>query len=139
MAVPNVADKAKGFGLPGVTVDGLDALVVHEAMSEAVDRARSGGGPTVVETLVHRMTPHSSDDDDRTYRPREEIEELKARDPLDIFKDTLLASGNLSEEAVAEIEERAKREVEEAVEAATAAPYPDVSEAGHPVYAEDIR
>lgn len=139
MAVEHVADKAKGFGLPGVTVNGLDGLTVHQTMSEAVERARSGGGPTVVETLVHRMTPHSSDDDDRTYRPREEIEELKANDPLDLFKDKLMAAGTLGEDADAEIQARAKREVEGAVAAATEAPYPDISEASYPVYAEDIR
>ena len=67
MAVDKVANKALGLGLPGVTVDGLDAMAVHRAMSKAAERARSGGGPTIVETMVHRMTPHSSDDDDRSY------------------------------------------------------------------------
>jgi len=137
MAVEHVADKAAGLGLPGVTVDGLDALAVHQVMTEAVDRARSGGGPTVVETMVNRMTPHSSDDDDRSYRTREELEALKAQDPLDLHRDKLLVAGILTEETEREVQARAKGEVEEAVAFATEAPYPDISEASYPVYAED--
>jgi len=137
MAVEKVADKAAGLGLPGVTVDGLDATAVHRAVSEAAERARSGDGPTIVETMVNRMTPHSSDDDDRSYRPREELEAQKAQDPVHLQRDKLLAAGILTEEAENELQERAKREVEQAVEYATEAPYPDISEASYPVYAED--
>ncbi len=138
MAVERVSDKAAGFGLPGVTVDGLDAVTVYQTMSQAVEHARSGGGPMVVETMVHRMTPHSSDDDDRTYRPREELEALKATDPVHLQRDRLIEIGLLSEEADHEIQERATAEVEEAVKAAAEAPYPDISEASYPVYVEDI-
>ena len=137
MAVEKVADKAAGLGLPGVTVDGLDAISVHQAVSEAAERARSGDGPTIVETMVNRMTPHSSDDDDRSYRPREELEAQKAQDPVHLQRDKLLAAGILTEEAEDELQERAKTEVEQAVEYATEAPYPDISEASYPVYAED--
>ncbi len=137
MAVDKVADKALGLGLPGVTVDGLDAISVHQAVAEAAERARSGGGPTIVETMVNRMTPHSSDDDDRSYRPREELEAQKAQDPVHLQRDKLLAAGILTEEAENELQERAKIEVEQAVEYATEAPYPDISEASYPVYAED--
>ena len=137
MAVEQVADKAAGLGLPGVTVDGLDAPVVHRAISEAMARARSGGGPTIVETMVHRMTPHSSDDDDRSYRTREEMEALKAQDPLHLQRDKLMDMGILSQDAEREVQERAKREVEEAVDFATRTPYPEISEASYPVYAED--
>jgi 2-oxoisovalerate dehydrogenase E1 component alpha subunit len=137
MAVDKVADKASGLGLPGVTVDGLDAMAVYHAMTEAAERARSGGGPTIVETMVNRMTPHSSDDDDRTYRPREELEALKAQDPIELQREKLLAAGILTDASEAELQERAKKEVEQAVEFATEAPYPDLSEASYPVFAED--
>ena len=137
MAVDKVADKALGLGLPGVTVDGLDTMAVHRAITEAAERARSGGGPTIVETMVNRMTPHSSDDDDRSYRPREELEAQKAQDPVHLQRDKLLAAGILTEEAENDLQERAKIEVEQAVEYATEAPYPDISEASYPVYAED--
>ena len=139
MAVAHAADKAMGLGLPGLTVDGLDPLEVHRVVSDAVARARAGDGPTVVEATVHRMTPHSSDDDDRTYRTREEMEAMKAQDPVELFRMRLMAESILSEKAEAEINDRAKVEVEQAVAYAIEAPYPDVSEATYPVFAEDRR
>jgi 2-oxoisovalerate dehydrogenase E1 component alpha subunit len=139
MAVETVAGKADGLGLPGITVEGLDPIKVHAAISEAVERARSGDGPTMVETIVHRMTPHSSDDDDRTYREREEIEEMRTQDPLDLFRSRLLGQGLLTDEKEEELQDKATSEVEEAVEYAEKAPYPDPSEAEYPVFVEDIR
>jgi len=139
MAVAHVADKAAGLGLPGITVDGLDPLLVHAVMSEAVARARAGDGPTVVETTVHRMTPHSSDDDDRSYRPRQEVEAMKAQDPVAGFRDRLMMLGALNDQAEEQIQARAKQEVEQAVGLATQAPYPGLEQGGFPVYAEDIR
>jgi 2-oxoisovalerate dehydrogenase E1 component alpha subunit len=138
MAVPNVADKALGLGLPGVVVDGLETLKVHEVMQEAVERARGSAGPTLVEAKVHRLTPHSSDDDDRSYRPREEVEAMKRDDPLARFQQDLLKKGVLTEKLEAEYQERAKAEVEDAVQFAEAAPYPDPEEAAHPVFAEEV-
>ncbi|HKZ54861.1 MAG TPA: thiamine pyrophosphate-dependent dehydrogenase E1 component subunit alpha [Anaerolineales bacterium] len=139
MAVDNVADKALGLGLPGVTVDGLDILEVHKAVSAAAARARAGEGPTLVEAKVHRITPHSSDDDDRSYRPREEVETMKANDPLQLYGKHLREKGVLGEDLEAELEAKAKEQVEDAVAFAEAAPYPDVSEAAYPLYAEDAR
>lgn len=139
MAVSHAAEKARGLGLPGETVDGLDPLVVYRTVAQAAERARAGEGPTVVEALVNRMTPHSSDDDDRTYRPREEVEEMKAHDPLDRYHQQLVELGILDEKADEDYQERAKILVESAVAAATEAPYPDVSEASYPVYVEDVR
>ena len=86
MAVDSAARKADGLGLPGVSVDGLDALAVHAEITRAATRARAGEGPTVIEVRVNRMTPHSSDDDDRSYRPREEVEQMKQDDPLPAFE-----------------------------------------------------
>jgi 2-oxoisovalerate dehydrogenase E1 component alpha subunit len=137
MAVQHAADKALGLGLPGETVDGLDPLLVHRTVAQAAERARAGQGPTVIETMVNRMTPHSSDDDDRTYRPREEVEEMKANDPLDLYRQQLIDLGALNDKAETDYQERAHILVEAAVAAATEAPYPDVSEATYPVYAED--
>ncbi len=137
MAVTNVADKAAGLGLPGVSVNGLDVLEVHQAVSEAVRRARAAEGPTLVEAKVYRLTPHSSDDDDRTYRSREEVEEFKQRDPLHAFRAVLLERKILTPEEDAALEARAKEQVDDAVRAGEAAPYPEVSEAAWPVYVED--
>lgn len=139
MAVPSAADKACGLGLDGVQVDGTDVFKVYDVMSRAVEKARAGLGPTLVETRMYRITPHSSDDDDRSYRSREEVEENKKRDPLLVARTILEESGVLTAEAVAEMEAKAKAIIEEAVQYATAAPYPRAEDAAFPVYVEDIR
>ncbi len=140
MAVPNVADRAAAFGMPGVVVDGNDVLEVQRVMYEAVERARAGDGPTLVEAKTYRPVPHSSDDDDRSYRSREEVDEWKQRDPLLLFRSRLQSMGILNAKAEAEAEARAAAAVDEAVRAAEAAPYPDPAVEGiGPVYAEEVR
>jgi 2-oxoisovalerate dehydrogenase E1 component alpha subunit len=143
MAVKQVADKAKGLGLPGESIDGLDVVKVYEVVSAAVERARSGEGPTLIELMVSRMTPHSSDDDDRSYRPREEVEQkveqMKVLDPVPAFAEFLIKQKVLSQKVLDKLETEIKEQVEEAVQYAESAPYPDVVEATYPVYVEDIR
>jgi 2-oxoisovalerate dehydrogenase E1 component alpha subunit len=139
MAVASVADKAAGLGLTGVSVDGLDLVAVHEAVGQAAARARSAKGPTLLEVRVERMTPHSSDDDDRTYRPRDEVEAMKARDPVAALRGLLLGRKILSEKLDADLDTQAREQVEEAIAYAEAAPYPDVGEAAYPVFVEDVR
>jgi 2-oxoisovalerate dehydrogenase E1 component alpha subunit len=139
MAVAGAAGKAAGLGLPGVQVDGLDVVAVHQAVASAAERARKGDGPTVVEPIVHRLTPHSSDDDDRSYRPRDEVEAMKAGDPLAAYQRQLLEKEVLTPKAQGEIEAEAVAAVDDAIRFAEAAPYPDISEAGYPVYVEDVR
>ena len=73
MAIVDVADKAAGYGIPGMICDGTDPIATYRAMKVAMDRARSGGGPTLVEAKCYRFLSHSTDDDDRTYRDREEL------------------------------------------------------------------
>lgn len=138
MAVPSAADKACGLGLPGINVDGTDVFKVYAVVREAVDRARSGGGPSVIETKVYRMTPHSSDDDDRSYRSREEVEEHKKRDPLLLARTYLLDNGVMTSDEDEKLESRAREMVDEAVQFAQNAPYPAAEEALHPVYAEEV-
>ncbi len=89
LACENVSDRAIGYGMPGVTVDGNDPLAVYEAVKAAADRGRRGEGPSLIETVSYRLTPHSSDDDDRAYRPREEVEEAKKLDSIYTFADLL--------------------------------------------------
>jgi 2-oxoisovalerate dehydrogenase E1 component alpha subunit len=139
MAVAGAAGKAAGLGLPGVSVDGLDVVAVYQAVAQAAERARRGEGPTIVEPRVHRLTPHSSDDDDRTYRPRDEVEAMKAGDPLAAFQKRLLEKNVLTAKSQAQIEAEVAEAVDDAIRFAEAAPYPDVSEAAYPVYVEDIR
>ncbi len=139
MAVKSAADKACGLGLDGRSVDGSDLFAVYEMMCEAVENARSGMGPSLIEAQLYRITPHSSDDDDRSYRSREEVEEHKKRDPLLLARQTLESRGVITPKIVDEMEAQAKAMVDEAVKYAEKAPYPAVEEGAHPVYAEEIR
>ena len=136
MAVPNVADRAAAFGMPGATVDGNDVRAMYSAVKQAVERARRGEGPTLIEAKTYRLMPHSSDDDDRSYRSREEVEEWKRRDPILLFKNCLEAEGALSPGENEELEARAAAEVEDAVAFAESAPFPPLEVAAGPVYAE---
>jgi 2-oxoisovalerate dehydrogenase E1 component alpha subunit len=136
MAVENIADRAVGYGFPGVLVDGNDVVAVYEAIREAADRARRGEGPTLVEAKTYRVVPHSSDDDDRTYRSREEVEEWKMRDPILQFSAYLKQEGLLSEDQERELRRKAAQEVDDATDAAEAAPYPPAEEALWPVFAD---
>ena len=82
VASKNVSDRAIGYGMPGITVDGKDPIEVYKVVKEAADRARSGEGPSLIEAVSYRLTAHSSDDDDRQYRTAEDIAEGKALDPI---------------------------------------------------------
>ncbi|MCL5959304.1 MAG: thiamine pyrophosphate-dependent dehydrogenase E1 component subunit alpha [Chloroflexi bacterium] len=124
MAIKNVADRAAGYGFPGVTVDGNDVLASYETTKEAVDRARRGEGPTLIEAKTFRVVPHSSDDDDRRYRSREEVEEWKKRDPVQRFKRYLEEQGLLNATIEEQIRERIAQEIEEAVDFAVKSPLP---------------
>ena len=139
MAVKSSADKACGLGLPGIQVDGTQVFEVYEAVQEAVDRARKGEGATVIEAKMYRLTPHSSDDDDRSYRSREEVEEHKKKDPILLAKNKLIEEGLMTEVEYEKLEEKAKAEVDEAVRIAMETPYPKAEEATGPVYAEEVR
>jgi 2-oxoisovalerate dehydrogenase E1 component alpha subunit len=139
MAVPSSADKACGLGLKGISVDGTDVFAVYQAVNEAVEQARAGKGPTLIEARMYRITPHSSDDDDRTYRSREEVEEHKKKDPLIIGRKVLEEQGILDESKLAEYETKARQIVDEAVHYAEQAPYPEIEEATYPVYVEEVR
>ncbi|HEY9088519.1 MAG TPA: thiamine pyrophosphate-dependent dehydrogenase E1 component subunit alpha [Anaerolineaceae bacterium] len=138
MAVKSSADKACGLGLAGVTADGTNVFKVWEAVNEAAERARSGEGPTVIEARMYRITPHSSDDDDRTYRTREEVEEHKRQDPLLVAR-AILEKEGLTAQEHDELEAKAKAIVDDAVKYAEQAPYPSVEEGMYPVYAEEVR
>lgn len=139
MAVPSAADKACGMGLRGITVDGTDVFAMYRAMVEAVAEARAGKGPTLIEASMYRLTPHSSDDDDRTYRTREEVEEAKKKDPLLVARRILEQEGLIDQAKIDELELRAKEMVDEAVQFAENAEYPDVADAMIPVYAEEVK
>jgi 2-oxoisovalerate dehydrogenase E1 component alpha subunit len=129
MAVPNVADRAPMFG-----IEGNDVLASYRSMAEAIERARNGGGATLVEAKTYRPVPHSSDDDDRTYRSRDEVEEWKRHDPILRYQTYLRERGLLDDDAINEIEARIRQEIDEAQAVAMAAPYPAPEEALFPVF-----
>jgi 2-oxoisovalerate dehydrogenase E1 component alpha subunit len=136
LACEKVSDRAIGYGMPGFTVDGNDPLEVYKVVKEAADRARRGEGPTLIETVTYRLTPHSSDDDDRTYRSQEEVEEAKKKDPIYTFGQYLKEVGVLTEELEKEILDRVMKEVNEATDYAEKAPYAEPEHALKYVYAE---
>ncbi|MBK8022957.1 MAG: thiamine pyrophosphate-dependent dehydrogenase E1 component subunit alpha [Chloroflexi bacterium] len=135
MAVANVADRAAGYGIPGVVVDGNDVLAVYDVMRDAVERAYNGDGATLVEAKTYRIVPHSSDDDDRSYRSREEVDMWKQRDPILRLGRHLEAEGMLSKAEAEQYDRRARVEVDAAQAAAEAAPDPDPQDALGAVYA----
>jgi 2-oxoisovalerate dehydrogenase E1 component alpha subunit len=138
MAVRSVADRAVGYGMFGESVDGTDPLAVYRAVKLAADRARAGEGPTLIESNVVRLTPHSSDDDDRRYRPEAERQEARHHDPVVVFGNYLRAQGILEPETEAALRERVQHEVETALERAEAAPPPAPETAFDHVY-KDVR
>jgi 2-oxoisovalerate dehydrogenase E1 component alpha subunit len=136
LACEKVSDRAIGYGMPGVTVDGNDPLEVYKAVKEAADRGRRGEGPSLVETVSYRLTPHSSDDDDRPYRSREEVEEAKSKDSIITFAAYLKENGILNDEKEKEMNDRIMAIVNDATDYAENAPYADPEHALKYVYAE---
>jgi acetoin:2,6-dichlorophenolindophenol oxidoreductase subunit alpha len=119
----DIAGRAAAYGMPAAVVDGNDLWAVREAAVEAVQRARSGGGPTLLECRTYRHYGHSKADPAK-YRPKAEVEHWLARDPLPRARERLLADG-LEEEEIAEVERRIEEQIDGAVASAKAAPYPD--------------
>ena len=120
---PHISDRAAGYGIPGVTVDGNDLLAVYETAKEAAARARSGGGPTLVELLTYRITGHSRRDP-CLYQPEEERKQALANEPIGRFAKVLVAKGVADQEALDGVLEDVKAEVERAVTRAMADPEP---------------
>jgi 2-oxoisovalerate dehydrogenase E1 component alpha subunit len=135
MAVP-MAERAAGYGIPGSALDGTDSAAVFAAAATAIGQARGGGGPTLLELRVPRMTPHSSQDDDR-YRSEEELRAAAAADPVARVRRTLLDSGVLSEDSDAALVDGIRADVVADQDRALAMPPPDLSRARRWLYAGD--
>jgi acetoin:2,6-dichlorophenolindophenol oxidoreductase subunit alpha len=119
----DIAGRAQAYDIPSAVVDGNDVWAVHAAAAEAVQRARGGGGPTLLECQTYRHYGHSKSDP-APYRPQKEVERWMARDPLDIARARLLDEG-VTEEEITAVEETTNALMEQAVKGALAAPYPD--------------
>lgn len=133
---PSVANRAASYGLPGVELDGNDVLAIHAAAREAIERARDGGGPTLLECRTYRTRPHAEGMGDFTYRSREEVDVWKTRCPIRRLREHLLASKRASESELAAIEAEVAREVELAHAAAEKAPWPEPASAATHVFAK---
>jgi len=134
MNIPNIADRAVSYGIPGVTVDGNDVLAVYEAVGEAVARARKGEGPTLVECKTCRHHGHF-EGDTMTYRTKEEVEECKKKDPIPRFRKKLVEMEALTEKDADKVEQEVAKEIDEAVKFAEESPLPAPEEALEDVYA----
>jgi pyruvate dehydrogenase E1 component alpha subunit len=121
--VPHVADRAAAYGIPGVIVDGQDAEAVYAVIKEAVERARAGHGPTLIEAKTYRYRGHSRTDP-ATYRPAGELEQWQARDPIIILAERIKSHGQLTESQFKQMQQSAQDAVQEATTWALAQPYP---------------
>jgi TPP-dependent pyruvate/acetoin dehydrogenase alpha subunit len=133
-AARNFSDRAVGYGIPGVTVDGTDVLAVYDTCVAAVERARRGDGPTLVECVTMRMHGHSASDDG-SYVPAALLKKWEQKDPIESFERRLLAEGVLRPEDIREIETRIQAEIEDAISYAEARPYPPGANAAEGVFA----
>jgi pyruvate dehydrogenase E1 component alpha subunit len=133
MAIENVADRAIAYGIPGVAVDGNDVLAVYEATQTAVERSRKGEGPTLIECKTYRHKGHSRVDPAK-YRPKKEVEEWLAKDPIKRFKEKLLQKNIVTEAEIQQISNEVLAEIESTVKFAMESPYPTPEEALEDVY-----
>ena len=131
-----VSARAAGYGMPGFTVDGNDPLEVYQTVKEAAERARCGEGPTLIETVSYRLTPHSSDDDDRSYRAPDEVAKAKTKDSIITFGAYLKETGVMSDELEKAINDRVMQMVNEATDYAENAPYAEPEDALKYVYGD---
>jgi pyruvate dehydrogenase E1 component alpha subunit len=134
MAIENIADRAVAYGILGVVADGNDVSAVYEVTQKAVESARRGMGPTLIECKTYRHKGHSRADPAK-YRTKEEVEEWLAKDPIKRLKEKLLQANTLTEAGIQQIEKEVSAQIEEAVKFATESSYPSPEEALEDVYA----
>jgi pyruvate dehydrogenase E1 component alpha subunit len=134
MNIEDISQRACAYGIPGVTVDGNDLFAVYDAAREAVERARAGDGPTLIEAKTYRWKGHSKSDKQR-YRTKEEVAAWKAKDPIARLVKRMKAAGWLSDEELAQMEAETANTIQEAIEFAKQSPDPDPSQITEGVYA----
>ncbi len=141
VASENISDRAQSYDIPGVMVDGQDVMAMHESVSQAVARARSGQGPTLVEGRTYRYYDHSLGLGRivrESYRTEEEVGQWKLRDPIDVHKTLLLSQGIATQAEVDELEAEVAKQIADAVAFARQSPYPDPEDLFDDMYAEPI-
>ena len=134
LSVSNVADRAPGYNMPGVHVDGMDVFAVYDAAYQAVARARAGDGPTLLECRTYRYYGHTVFDNPLSYRTREEEEHWRGRDPLKLFRETVIPQGEIAGDELDAIDQEIGELMEEAVKFADESALPEPSELYDDVY-----
>jgi len=132
-----IVDRAIGYGFPGVRVDGNDPFAVYTAVREARERGLAGEGPTLIEAMMYRISPHSTSDNDLLYRTKEEVEEHRSKDGIPKLRDYLIEQGLWDDEKEASLREAISEELKEAAEYAERAPYPAPEDTLLHVYGDD--
>lgn len=132
-----VSDRAAAYGMYGATIDGKNPLEVYAELKAAVDRARNGGGPSLIEVMTYRLTAHSSDDDHRQYRTLEDLQEGKDNDPIPFYANYLLEQGLVDESMLTAIHDEVQQIVNEATDYAENASYADPATLLDYVYAKE--
>jgi pyruvate dehydrogenase E1 component alpha subunit len=138
LKLQNIADRAKGYGIPGISVDGMDAKTVAEAAGDAIERARGDGGPTFIEGRTYRYYGHGPYDPGTTYRTKEEVEKWKRKDPIKKLYSFLLKERLITEKENQETDAALSRELDEAVDFALNSPNPEDEESYTDVYCESL-
>jgi 2-oxoisovalerate dehydrogenase E1 component alpha subunit len=136
MANADVAARASGYGMPSAIVDGFDPIAVYETVRAARDRAVGGGGPTLVEAKCYRFISHTTDDDDRTYRTRDEVDTQRKLDPVPTFEQRLLDAGVISQEELAALRVEITQTVNATTDAVEGEPQPEPGDLYGNVYAD---
>ena len=135
-AIVDVADRAAGYGMPGVVVDGMDAIAVYEAAGEAIERARKGAGPTLLECKTYRFYDHVGIRGmGLTYRTDDEVKQWMQRDPITLFEARLAEQGVLSEKKAAAVHAEVQQQVKDGIKFAEDSPFPDAASLLDDVYA----
>lgn len=134
VAIPDISERAAAYGMPGFTVDGNDVMAVYEAIRAAADRARVGDGPTLVEAVTYRWKGHSKNDP-QVYRTKEEVEYWKTLDPIQRFRQKLVAEDVITEQEADQIDQAAAKAIADAYAFAEASPEPSIETIMEGVYA----
>ena len=134
LSVANVSDRAVGYNMPGILVDGMDVFAVYDAAGQAVARARAGEGPSLLECKTYRFYGHTVFDNPLSYRTKEEEEYWRNRDPLKVFRETVIPLGEITAEELDQIDQEAAELMEEAIKFADESPVPDPLEIYDDVY-----
>ena len=128
MGQPNIYKRAEGYGMPGEQFDGFDPIATYDSVKRAMDRARTGGGPSLIEGVCYRFLAHSTDDNDMTYRTKDEVTEHRKMDPVPKFERVLTDAGVVTVDDVEAMRKDVLRETNEATDKAESMPYPEASD-----------